>query len=99
MINLFSVPLILLYSILFGIFMKIADFHNEHRLKLFKGGAIFFGVFFGIFGSLIILSNNVLANAILALIIASLARGLIDYPNHGIAGTIMLITFFLKSTL
>ena len=90
---LFSIPFVLIYSILFGITMKIADLLNEHKLKWFKGSAILFGFLWGGFGALLILSNLLIANVYLALILAFVLRYRIDYLNHGIAVIIMFLVF------
>ena len=42
--NLFSIPMILLFALLYGVTMKIADLLNEHGFKWFKGSAIIFGL-------------------------------------------------------
>lgn len=90
---LFSIPMLLLYSVLFGITVKIADLLDEHGLKLFKGSALLFGVICGGFGALLILGNNLLANFFLALLIHWILRYRIDHLNHGIAASIMLLVF------
>ncbi|PIN76224.1 hypothetical protein COV18_00290 [Candidatus Woesearchaeota archaeon CG10_big_fil_rev_8_21_14_0_10_37_12] len=90
-----SFPAILLYSILFGVTMKLADCFNEHGFKWFKGDAILFGVLFGLFGGLLIYSNQFLTNLYLALLLVNVLRFRIDYFNHGIAGTIMFLSFLL----
>jgi len=76
--------------------MKIADCFNEHKLDLFKGKLdnLIFGILFGIFGGLLILSNPYLTNLWLALLLVNVLRFRIDYFNHGIAGTIMFLCFF-----
>ncbi len=91
----FSLPLVLLYSILFGSFMKLADCFNEHGFKWFKGDAVFFGTLFGIFGGLLILSNNHLTNLYLALLLVNVLRFRVDRFNHGIAAIIMFLSFLL----
>ena len=98
MINWFATYFIILYAILFGITMKIADLFNEHGLKeWFKGSRILFGFLWGIFGALLVISNAHVANVILAMILAFILRFRIDYLNHGIATSMTLITFFLTS--
>jgi hypothetical protein len=92
-----NILLILIYSILFGITMKVADLLDEHGLKWFKGSTILFGILWGFFGILLILSNNILANVILAMIIGFILRFRIDYLNHGIAASMILITFLLRA--
>ncbi len=95
MIEFFSAPMIIIYAILFGVTMKLADCFNEHGFKWFKGDAIIFGILFGIFGGLLIMSNSFLTNLFLALLMINLLRFRIDYFNHGIAGTLMFLSFFL----
>ena len=91
--TLFSVPMLLVYSVLFGLTMKIADLLDEHGLKLFKGSALLFGILWGGFGAMMILGNNILANFFLALLIHWILRYRIDHLNHGVAASIMLIVF------
>ena len=93
MVDVFTLPLLLLYPILFGSTMKIADLLDEHGLKLFRGSNLLFGALYGIFGALMILGNNVLTNLLIALLIHWILRFRIDYLNHGLAGSIMLIAF------
>ena len=89
----FTIPFTLIYAILFGITMKIADLHNEHKLKSFKGAGVFFGFIWGILGILLILSNNVVGNIVLAMTIAFLFRMRIDYINHAISASLIIIGF------
>lgn len=96
--NLFTIPMIIIYAILYGITMKIADLFNEHGMKFwFKGSAILFGILWGLFGSLLIFSNIYVANVLLAMILAFIFRMRIDYRNHAIATVIIIITFIAKS--
>lgn len=91
--NLFILPII--YSALFGITIKVADLMDEHGLKWFKGSRVLFGILWGIFGSLLMLSSNALvAGAFLAMILGCLVRNLLDYRNHQIGAAIMYITGF-----
>ncbi len=80
--NLFSNPMILLYALLFAITMKVADLFDEHGLKWFKGSTILFGFLWGGFGALLVLSNNTIANIMLAMSLAFLVRNRLDYLNH-----------------
>lgn len=93
--GLFSLPLILLFSILFGVTMKLADCFNEHGFRWFKGDAIFFGILFGLFGGLLILSNFYLTNLFFALLLVNILRFRVDAFNHGIAAIIMFFSFLL----
>lgn len=86
-------PNIMLYAILLGITMKIADLLDEHGLKLFKGADILYGVLWGVFGSLLILSNNYLAIFMVVMLINFTLRYRLDYLNHGIAASIMWLVF------
>lgn len=85
--------IILILSALFGFSVKTADLLDEHGLKLFKGAPIFFGILWGVIGSLLILSSNLMAVFFLAILLQWILRFRIDYLNHGIAAVIMVITF------
>ncbi|MDP1709896.1 MAG: hypothetical protein Q8L21_03350 [Candidatus Komeilibacteria bacterium] len=93
-----SILIIILSAILYGITMKIADLLNEHGLKWFKGSAVFFGVLWGIFGGLLVFSGNNIANLILAMNIAFIIRNRLDFLNHQIASTIIIISFLFFSS-
>ena len=95
--NLFSIPMIILYALLYGITMKIADLLDEHGLKWFKGSAILFGFLWGIFGALLVLSNNIIANIMLAMNLAFVIRNRLNYINHQIAASIIIIIFLFSS--
>ena len=99
MVIFFSTPMILLYAILYGATMKIADLLDEHGLKLFKYSNLLFGVLWGLFGALLVLSNPVVANIVLAMNIAFIIRMRIDYLNHAVALTIILITFLFCGSI
>jgi len=97
--NLFSIPMIIIYALFFGITMKIADLLDEHGLKWFKGSAILFGFLWGGLGTLLVLSNNLIANLMLAMTLAFIIRNRLDYINHQIAASIIIISFLLSSIL
>jgi hypothetical protein len=99
MIDLFSVPMILLYAVFYGMTMKVADLMNEHNLKWFKYSNLLFGVAWGLFGALLILSNPIVANIILAMNIAFLIRRRIDYLNHAIAVSVIIIAFLFCASI
>ena len=96
--DIFSLPLILLYSALFGLTMKIADLFDEHKMRWFKGDALLFGFLWGIFGILLVLSRADVANVTLAMILAFVVRMRIDYRDHAIATVMIIIAFIWKST-
>jgi hypothetical protein len=93
MVELVSLVLIIVYSGLFGLFAKIADLLNEHGLRWFRGSAVLFGALWGIFFSMLILSDNLIANFWIAVLIHWILRRKIDYLNHGIATSIILLVF------
>ena len=86
-----------LFAILYGICMKIADLLDEHGMVWFKGSKLYYGVLWGGFGALLVLSNIAVANAILAMILAFLLRLRLDYRNHALAGVIIIIAFLAQS--
>ena len=84
-------------SLLFGISMKIADFLDEHGLKWFKGSAVLFGILWGTLGAVLVIYDTALANVILAMNIAFLLRNRLDYFNHQLAATIIIVSFLFSS--
>lgn len=86
---------ILIYATLYGITMKIADLLDEHGLKWFKGSDILFGFLWGIFGILLIIGNDIIANIVLAMNLAFIIRNRLDYLNHQIGSSIIIISFLL----
>lgn len=93
--ELFSLPFILLYTVFFSVAMKLADLFDEHGMKWFRHDAMVFGVLWGIFGALVVLSDVYVANALLAMILGFLFRGRVDYSNHIVAVAIIVFSFFL----
>lgn len=85
--------LFLICAASYGTTMKFADLLNEHKLKWFKGSALLFGILWGLFGALLIMSHNAVANIILAMNIAFIIRNRLDYLNHQAAATIIIISF------
>lgn len=83
---------VVIISILFGISQKLADALNEHGTILFKRANIFFGIIFGITGSLLISINSSFTCFYLGLVIYWLVAGKLDYPNHQLSGSLMIIT-------
>jgi len=94
-----TISLMIFCAALYGITMKIADLMNEHGLKWFRFSNLIFGAACGVFGALLILGDVIIANVILAMNIAFIIRRRIDYLNHAIALTIILITFLFYSTI
>ncbi len=82
-------------SALFGYSMKIADLLDEHGLKWFKGADWLAGVAWGMFGSMLLLYNDAIANIMLAMIAGFVIRRRLDYPNHILAALMIVASFFL----
>jgi hypothetical protein len=94
----FSIPMLIVYSCMYGITMKFADLLNEHGLNLFTFSNYIFGFLWGLFGALLILGDPNLANILLAMNIAFLIRLRIDFINHSIAVSLIFITFLKSAT-
>ena len=95
--NIFSIPMIFIYMAFFGATMKIADLFDEHGMKSwFKGDRIIFGLLWGFFGILLVLSRPDIANVTLAMILAFLVRMRVDYRNHAIATVMIIVAFLYK---
>lgn len=88
---------IIIYSLLFGLTMKIADLFDEHNMKWFKGDKLVFGILWGFFGLFLVLSRIDIANVTLAMVLAFLVRMRLDYRNHAIATAMIIIAFVWKS--
>ncbi|MDO8660581.1 MAG: hypothetical protein Q7K43_01710, partial [Candidatus Woesearchaeota archaeon] len=87
-----------LWACLYGVTMKIADLLDEHGLHWFKGDKIVFGVLWGGFCSLAIITAPPLGNALLADVLGFLVRMRIDYRNHAIATVMVIVSFIMFST-
>lgn len=88
-----------MFSMMYAIMMKISDLLDEHGLKLFKGASYFFSFLCAIFGCLLIISNNVIANIIFAMVMGFVVRKRIDYNNHILAFIIITSCFFTCAQL
>ncbi len=93
-----SLFVILIISAFYGATMKLADLFNEHGLRWFKGDAILFGLLWGLSGALLSVSRPDVGNVVIAMILASLVRMRLDYVNHAIAATIIIIVFLWEKT-
>lgn len=96
--DIFSLPALLGYAIALGATMKIADLLDEHGLKWFPGDKMLFGILWGFFGILLILSRADIANILLARILAYIPRKRLDYFNHALAAIVIIIAFLWKSS-
>ena len=85
---------LVLVAVLWGMTEKIADLLDEHGLKWFPGANILFGVLWGFFLSLLVISQNfVVASLAFARLLSYILRYRIDYLNHGIAAVTVLVAF------
>ena len=88
-----------LLSIIYGATMKIADLLNEHGLRLFKYANLLFGLLWGLSGLILSLqAGSIIASVVLAMNVAFIVRGRLDYLNHQIASSIIIlgIIMFIK---
>ncbi len=97
--NFFSVPFVLVVAGLYGVTMKVADLLNEHGLRLFKHADILFGFLWGISGSFLVLVNPVVGSAVVAMNVAFIIRNRLDYTNHQIATSLIILTGFLSGNI
>ena len=87
--------LTLAYMAVYAITMKIADLLDEHGLRWFKYADIFFGILCGISGSLLVfVANPIVVSVLVAQVISCIIRNLLDYFNHRLAATMILVTAF-----
>lgn len=93
----FSLIALVIYAILLGATMKIADLLDEHGLKWFPGDKMLFGLFWGFFGILLILARSDIANILLARILVYIPRKRLDYLNHALAAVMIVIAFVWKA--
>lgn len=83
--------IIILISFAFGITQKMADAANEHKVNLFKNYNIAWGVLFGISGAFIAVYDVFLTLYFIVLIIYWLIKNKLDYLNHQISASIILL--------
>jgi hypothetical protein len=82
---------VILISLIFGISQKLADAVIEHGTVLFKGANIFFGILFGISGSILISIDSTFAEFYLGLVLYWLIADKLDFLNHQLSGSIMIL--------
>jgi len=98
MVDWFSLPFLIIYGMLCGATMKLADLMTEHGVRWFKGDKMLFGVLWGVFGALLVIHPANLANVILARIFSYFPRARIDYANHAIGAAIIILAFIIHDT-
>jgi hypothetical protein len=76
--------------------MKMADLMDEHGLKASKFTKIVMGIAWGGFGSILLIHDRLLASVYIALLFSFIFRAKIDYLNHGIGATIMLLVYIFQ---
>lgn len=79
------------YSFILGVATKFADLLDEHGLFLFNGAALLSGILWGSLFALLFL-NNLFASFYLALLLHWLIRNRLDYLNHQVAASIVIIS-------
>lgn len=88
---------ICIFAMLYAVTMKISDLLDEHGLHLFCGAPYLFSFLCAVFGCLLIISDDVIANIIFAMIIGFVVRKRIDYGNHILAFLILSTCFLICS--
>lgn len=88
---------VIILSSLLAIFMKISYSISENGLKLFSGSGLLFGFLWGFAGSNLILYDNTLANVWMAVLVGWVLRSKMNHFQNALAGTMMLLTFFLHN--
>ncbi len=89
--------MLILYAIGYGVTMKVADLLDEHGLKLFRGAPLLFGLAWGAFGVALVAGDVAVANVVLAMNVAFIIRNRLDYLNHRIAASMIIVAFLLTS--
>lgn len=85
-------------SFILGVAGKYADLVNEHGLKEhFKGAGMLSGYLWGVAGAGMLLSSPLGGLTYVAHVLYWFWRVKLEYPNHALAGVIMLLSaFFLR---
>jgi len=94
-----SIFIILFYAVMYGVTMKIADLFDEHGLKWFRFSDLLFGLGSGFYGALLIFSDPVIANVVLAMNIAFLFRNRRDSWNHSLALAVIFMAFVFSQSV
>ncbi|NDE82013.1 MAG: hypothetical protein EB051_00130 [Chlamydiia bacterium] len=82
-------------SFILGVAGKYADLVNEHGLKEhFKGAGILSGYIWGLSGMGMLLSSPLAGLTYIAHVLYWFWRVKLEYPNHALAGVIMLLSAF-----
>lgn len=93
-----NIFLLIFVSIIFGVTQKIADALDEHGLVLFRNANLFFGALCGISGALLIILDNDVATVTLAIVLYWIYKKKIDYPNHILAVSLMILPSLFLAT-
>lgn len=82
---------VILVAALYGVAMKVADLTNEHGLRLFQGDAMLAGCLWAIAGMLLLVTTTeATLSALVAMNVAFIVRGRLDYRNHQLAATAII---------
>lgn len=93
-----TITLVLL-SFAFGFFTDFADLLDEHGLRWFTGAATLFGVVWGVVGALLVLGYPLVGMCVTALVFYWIIRMKLDYINHALGGSIVLVASLWASYL
>jgi hypothetical protein len=83
-------------SFFFGFFVDFADLLDEHGLKWFRGSALVCGIIWGVLGSLLVLLNTDAAFFVSTLVLYWVLKQKLDFLNHAIGGSLVLLTSLLS---
>lgn len=98
-LDIIRIIVLCIFSMMYAVTMKISDLLDEHGLYLFKGAPYFFSFLCAIFGCLLIVFDNIIANIIFAMVMGFVIRKRIDYNNHILAFIIITSCFLSHSDL
>ena len=93
-----ALSLMLTIAFLFGVTNKLADLMNEHGVFWFKGGNVLFGIIWGLFGSILMLTEPILTPVYLSVVLYWFLSIKLDYLNHALAGTMMVLAAVISAS-
>ena len=90
-----ELPVVVIFNaFITGILTKAADLFLEHGYKSSNFIKILLGIGWGVFGSLVVIGNPLLAAFYFAILLSWIIRYKLDYYNHGIGGALILLAVF-----
>lgn len=76
--------------------MKIADLCDEHGCHFFRGDRVIFGFSWGLSAIALMRVDNILTEVWIAIVLSFIARAKIDFTNHGIATSAILLDLIYR---